>query len=202
MNQDKELNIELLKQIKRGDEKAFQMVFNSYFPGLLAFAKEYVRDEEVAKNLVQEAFLKLWENRENLQDDSNLKGYLYQILRNNSLNYLKAEKVRQKYEERLQFRYNELLLNYQALEQVDFDSISFKELNDIILKTIEQLPPQCKKVFEMSRYESMQNKEIAEQLGVSVKAVEGHMSKALKQLREQLKHHFPAGVLSILIGII
>lgn len=202
MNSDTELNKELLKRIKDGNEKAFQLVFNSYFPGLLAFTKEYVQDEEVAKNLIQESFLKLWEVKNELQNDSNIKAFLYQILRNKALNFLKAQKVRQKYEERLKYKYNESVLNYEALHQLDFNSVTFKELSEIIEKVIQSLPPQCKKVFQLSRYESMKNREIADELGISVKAVEGQMSKALKKLREQLKKHFPSDFLTILMTIV
>ena len=168
----------------------------------MSFTKEYVNDEEVAKNLIQESFLKLWEKRKSLKNDSNLKAFLYQVLRNKALNHIKAQKVKQKYEEQLKYKYNEYLLNYDALTQLDFNSVSFKELSAIIDNVIQQLPPQCKRVFEMSRYESMKNREIADELGISVKAVEGHMSKALKKLREQLTLHFPSGVLSVLISII
>ncbi len=202
MIQEKELNTELLKLIKLGDEKAFRIIFNSYFPRLLAFSKEYVNDTEVAKNLVQESFLKLWENRQTLKEESNLKAFLFQVLRNSSLNYLKAEKVKQKYEERLKHSYNEMVLNYGALKQLDFDVVSFNELTEIIDKTIRELPPQCKRVFELSRYQSLKNREIAEKLGISVKAVEGHMSKALKQLRTQLKEHFPSELFAVLMTII
>uniref|UniRef100_UPI003217EADC RNA polymerase sigma-70 factor n=1 Tax=uncultured Draconibacterium sp. TaxID=1573823 RepID=UPI003217EADC len=202
MIQEKELNTELLTLIRRGDEKAFRIVFNSYFPRLLAFSKEYVSDTEVAKNLVQESFLTLWKNRQTLETDSNIKAFLFQVLRNNSLNYLKAEKVKQKYEEHLKYRYNESVLNYGALTQLDFDAVSFKELTEIIEQTVRELPPQCRRVFELSRYESLKNREIAEKLGISVKAVEGHMSKALKQLRAQLKKHFPSDVFMLLMTII
>ncbi len=202
MSRENELNTELIKLIKKGDEKAFRIVFNSYFPRLLAFSKEYVNDGEVAKNLVQESFLRLWEKRQTLKNGSNLKAFLFQILRNSSLNYLKAEKVKQKYEERLKHSYNELELNHGALKQLDFDAVSFKELTVIIEKTIQDLPPQCKRVFELSRYELLKNREIAEQLGISVKAVEGQMSKALKQLRTQLKKHFPSEMFTILLTII
>ncbi|WP_147383951.1 RNA polymerase sigma-70 factor [Maribellus luteus] len=202
MIQEKELNTELLNQIKRGDENAFRIVFNSFFPRLLAFSVEYVNDREMAKNLVQESFLKLWENRENLKADSDLKAFLFQVLRNKSLNYLKAVKVKQKYEEHLKYRYNELILNYEALCQLDFDVLTFNELKGIIESTIEELPPQCKRIFELSRYDMLKNKEIAEKLGISVKAVEGHMSKALKQFRKRLKEHFPSDFFAVLLSII
>ncbi|MCK3685730.1 RNA polymerase sigma-70 factor [Maribellus sp. YY47] len=202
MIQDKELNTELLNLIKRGDEKAFRIVFNSYFPRLLAFSSEYVNDREVAKNLVQESFLTLWERHETLNPDSDLKAYLFQVLRNKSLNYLKTIKVKQKYEEHLKYRYNELLLNYEALSHLDFDVLSFNELKAIIENTIAELPPQCKRVFELSRYEMLKNKEIADQLGISVKAVEGQMSKALKLLKKRLKEHFPSEIFTLLLTII
>ena len=202
MLDQKELDKEVIKLIRKGDENAFRMIFNAYFPSLLSFAKEYVLDEEVAKNLVQEAYVKLWEKRESLSDDSNLKAFLYHILRNSSLNHLKGEKVRRKYEERLKYSYNEAILNYEALNRLDFDSLSFEELSNVINETINNLPPKCKIVFEMSRYQSMKNREIAEELGISVKAVEGHISKALKELRSELKKQFPSGLISFLITII
>lgn len=195
------LEKEILQLIKQGNENAFRTIFNSYYPKLLAFSKEYVKDQEVAKNLVQESFLKLWENRFKLRDDSNLKAYLLKVLRNKALNYLKAEKVKLKYEEQMKHQYNELVLNIGALNQLDFDMLSLTELNDIIERTIRQLPPQCRRVFELSRHESLKNKEIADQLGISIKAVEGHISRALCQLRKQLKIYFPTEVFTIFISL-
>lgn len=192
-NQDP--NIEFLKSIRQGKEKAFREVFIAYFEPLEVFSRAYVEDKDVAKDMVQEVFTNLWNKRSSLPEKINLKAYLYQAARNNCLNYLKRLKVQARYEKRTLDNYNDLLLNYEALIQLNFDTLSYNELLDALNKAICQLPPKCREVFELSRYDGMKNREIAETFGISVKAVEGHISKALKHLKDQLKTSYPYGLI-------
>ncbi len=189
---EKEINIDFINSLKQGKEKSFRAVFDIYFESLQVFAKMYVEDEEIAKDMVQEVFYKLWKKRSSLPEKLNIKAYLYQSLKNNCLNYLKRLKVQAKYKKRVLDNYNDLQLNYEALLQLNFDAVSFNELLEKLNKSINQLPPKCKEVFELSRNDGLKNREIAEQLNISVKAVEGHISKALKQLKKQINTQFPS----------
>lgn len=188
----------IVANIKKGDEKAFKIAFTTWFEPLFLFAREYVINEEVARNLCQETFLTLWEKRGLLQNDSNLKAFLYKITRNNCLNYLKNKQVSLKYQQTLNLQYREMLLNYGALADLDFEQLEFDELYNLIQNTIDSLPPQCQKVFKMSRYEHMKNKQIALELDISEKAVEKQISKALRELRATLEKNYPALVIPLL----
>lgn len=183
----------------RGEEKTFHTIFIAYFESLTVFAKAYVVDIEIAKDIVQEAFYNLWEKRSSLPENSDLKSYLYQATRNNCLNYLKRLKVQEKYEKRILDNYNDLLLNHEALSQLNVDALSFNELLEALNKAISNLPPKCREVFELSRVDGMKNREIAEQLNISVKAVEGHISKALKQLKDQLNSYYSSALMLMLL---
>ncbi len=179
----------LLIDLKKGNQKAFTRIFQFYNSKLSYFAKEYVIDEEVALNMVQDAFLKLWENSKNLKDSTSINAYLYTITRNNCLNYLKHQKVEAKYHQKITKDSLELELNYGALKRLEYDLYDFEEVQKIIDHTIELLSPQCKQVFLLSRYENLTNAEIADKLGITVKAVEANITRALKIFRLELKDY-------------
>jgi RNA polymerase sigma-70 factor (ECF subfamily) len=195
---DQKLNNELVNSLRQGKERTFRAIFIAYFESLEVFAANYVEDQDVAKDMVQEAFTNLWIRRSSLSGNTNLKAYLYQTTRNNCLNYLKRLKVKAKYEKRTLDNYNDLLLNYEALVQLNFDAISYNELIEALHLAISELPLKCREVFELSRYDGMKNTEIAEKLNISVKAVEGHISKALKQLKDKLKIHYSTSLILLL----
>lgn len=179
----------LLIDLRNGDRKAFTRIFHLYNPRLSYFAREYVIDEEVALNMVQDAFLKLWENSKNLKDSTSINAYLYTLTRNNCLNYLKHQKVEAKYHQKVTTDSLALELNYGALKRLEYDLYDFEEVQKIIDQTIELLTPQCKQVFLLSRFDNLTNAEVAEKLGISVKAVEANITRALKIFRLELKDY-------------
>ncbi len=196
---DRRLDSELIKSLRQGKEQAFRSVFMTWFESLEVFAKAYVEDREVARDMVQEVFANLWSKRSSLPEEANLKAWLYQATRNNCLNYLKRLKVQAKYEMRALDNYHDLLLNYEALARLNFDAISYHELMEALNNAMNSLPERCREVFELSRYDGMKNREIAEKLGISVKAVEGHISKALKQLKDQLHAYYSSDLILFLL---
>jgi len=179
----------LLFDLKKGNKKAFTQIFQIYNSRLSHFAKAYVIDPDIAMNMVQDAFLKLWENSKNLKDYTSISAYLYTLTRNNCLNYLKHQKVEAKYHQKITKNSLELELNYGALKRLEYDLYDFEEVQRIIDKTIELLSPQCKQVFLLSRFENQSNAEIAEKLGITVKAVEANITRALKIFRLELKDY-------------
>ncbi len=179
----------LLEKLKNGDKDAFTRIFYIYNSRLSYFAKAYVIDEDIAANLVQDAFIQLWENKKKLNDNTSVAAYLYTITRNNCLNYLKHQRVEAKYHQKVIKDGLELELNYGALRSLDYDLYDFEEVEKIIDKTIELLSPQCRQVFTMSRFENQSNVEIASKLDISVKAVEANITRALKIFRTELKDY-------------
>ncbi|KOH45007.1 RNA polymerase sigma-70 factor [Sunxiuqinia dokdonensis] len=192
--------MDLTKSSFLAKEKNFRVVFMTYFESLEVFAKAYVADEEVAKDITQEVFANLWAKKTSLPPQINLKSYLYQATRNNCLNYLKRLKIRSKYEKRARDNYQDLLLNHEALSQLNFDELSYQELVNSLSEAISELPPKCREVFELSRFDGMKNKEIADHLNISIKAVESHISKALKTLKSKLKPHYPASMIFFILS--
>ena len=143
------------------------------------------------KILCKTHFLLLWDKRHELKVDSNLNAYLFTVARNNCLYKLRDQRYRQKLFTTNSLDQNELELNMEVLSTLDSSAYTFDEIDRIIERTLEELPPQCKKVFILSRFEERKNKEIAEELNISVKVVEKHISKGLKRFKVSLKDYLP-----------
>ncbi len=197
-----EINIELFKRLKEGDETAFEIIFKSFFEQLVSFANEYVFDREISKGIVQETFIKLWKKRVNIDVEANVKAFLYTITKNSCLSYLRHVKTKQKYFEKRKKDFEDLMLNYEALSQLEIDRIDFNTIEKIIKETVESMPPRCKEVFTLSRFEELSNKKIAEKLEISVKAVEANNSRAIKLLRKNLRDYLQPAIVVLVMELI
>jgi len=177
-----------LTKIEQNDlDIIFKDLFKEHYISLLGYCNSYIKDEFVAKDIVQDSFKALWEKRTIWCSNSNVKYILFTIVRNNSINYLKHKKVEFKYASDYRKDYIHAELNLKAIEYDGSDYLIAKEVNTCIESAIEELPDRCKQVLELSRKREMKNKEIAEELTISVKTVETQMTKALKHLRSRLK---------------
>ncbi len=161
----------------------FEQVFKEHFKGLHAYAFTIVRDDADAEEIVQNVFYKLWERREQMGELQSVNAYLYRSVYNESLNYLKHQKVKMAYQ------------SHSANHTPQFaganDNASVKELEGRIQAALNDLPEQCRTVFQLSKFEELKYREIAERLGISVKTVENQMGKALKILRTKLAEFLP-----------
>jgi len=175
--------------LSRGDEKAFEELFHLCYDKLFHFTKAYVIDRETAREIVQEAFIKLWEIHTRLKPGSNPEAFLFTVVRNNSLNYLKHCIIERKYSQSTRQQMEFFQLNYAALKNDTIEILYFAEIQEILNKAIENLPPKCREVFELSRRYEMKNKEIAEKLNISIKTVENQITEALKRLRATVKKY-------------
>ncbi|MBI9064758.1 MAG: RNA polymerase sigma-70 factor [Marinilabiliaceae bacterium] len=175
----------LVKQLKSGSKSAFNSIYHEYYEMLLYVSLQYVSDRDDAKEAVQEAFVKLWTNRDTLKETASIRNFLYTIVKNNSLNVLKKREVMLRSHDNI--RWMEMHYNYEAMSRLGFDSIEFKELKQKVDQAIENLPEHCRVVFKMSRFHQLKNREIAEKLNVSEKTVEAHMTKSMKLLKGELK---------------
>lgn len=191
-----QLNERLLNYLKSGNEESFKAVYNHFYSRLSFFVSQYVVHPDVTENIIQDTFLTLWIKRSTLKENTNLNAYIYTIAKNNCLKRLRDQKYRNKIIS-TQVSELELELHASALFRLDTNTLAFDEINSIVKSTLESLPPTCKLVFEMSRFQMLKNQEIAESLGTSVKTVEGHITKAIKALRTSLKDYLP--LLSVII---
>lgn len=179
----------MARELKTISNEEFRSIFDQYYPMLFHLGKEYLQDEDEAKEVAQNAFVKLWEIRESLSNESNIRNFLYTIAKNNCLNCIKRREVLAVHHDRM--KYLEMHFNYEALDRMDHNYLEFSELKEKIEEAISSLSENCRRVFYMSRFEDKSNKEIAEELDVTVKTVEAHMTKALKYLRKELKDYLP-----------
>lgn len=186
-----ENDLELLKKIKNNDEIAFKVIFNKFYSRLYYFVLEFISLNDISENIVQDTFFTLWNKRHELKDDSNLGAYLFTVAKNNCLYKLRDQRYRQKVFSTNSLDQDELEMNIDVLSTLDSSAYTFDEIDHIVEKTLAELPPQCRKVFTLSRFEERKNKEIAEELNISVKVVEKHISKGLKKFKVSLKNYLP-----------
>ena len=181
---------QLFERLRNDDEAAFRVIYNNYSSRLYYFVLEFIPLKDAAENIVQDTFVTLWNRRKELKDNTNLASYLFTGAKNNALYRLRDKKYRQKlFSDAIDA--SEMNLNTEALATVDTSVVAFQELEQIIQETLNNLPPQCKKVFELSRFREMKNKEIAEELNISVRTVEAHISKGIKTFKIALKDYLP-----------
>jgi RNA polymerase sigma-70 factor, ECF subfamily len=177
-----------IPSLRKGEKKAFEAVYNEFFGVLYHLCLHYLHDEKVSEELVQDTFMKLWEIRETLNDQINIRNFLYTITKNNCLNHLRNQKISLKHQENI--KYLEMQFNYEALEKLG-NYIQFEELRGKIDEAISNLPAEVIETFKLSRFEELSYREIAEQQGISIKTVEARISKALRILRIDLKDYLP-----------
>jgi RNA polymerase sigma-70 factor (ECF subfamily) len=181
-------------ELKEGDVNAFEMFFKTWYQPLCNYAYTFIQDKDEAEEIVQSAFLSVWEKRATLDIKTSLKSYLYTMVRNTSLNVIKHEKIKQKY-------VGEALAVEDRTHDGVVQTVLSTELENKIQEAMEALPEQCRLVFKLSRFEELKYAEIAAQLNISIKTVENHMGKALKIMREQLKDYLPV-LIAFLMTII
>jgi RNA polymerase sigma-70 factor (ECF subfamily) len=173
----KEEEAAILLLQKTDENKFIEVLFKRFYAPLGRTVNRIVNDQEATEDIVQDVFMKIWNNRKTLEFTISLKSYLYRAAINAALNYLEKNKRLVAYE---QDEFPEPSSN--SVEE----HLNFKEVEERIKEAIDTLPPACKTIFVLSRYEEMSYREIAESLQLSVKTVENQMGKALRQLKQQL----------------
>ncbi|MBL4704168.1 MAG: RNA polymerase sigma-70 factor [Flavobacteriales bacterium] len=177
---------EIWNQLKQKDRSAFELLFRTHYEPLVGFVFKYLGNQPEAEEVVQDVYFQLWKKLDEVEIETSIKSYLYQAARNKSLNIIKHRIVQRKYEEHVQFHDSP----FDSTNQIEVD-----ELQERIQKAIDTLPEKCREVFLLSRFEEKKYKEIAEELGISIKTVENQMGKALKVLRGELADYLPMMVL-------
>ena len=170
---------------------SFNEIYNSYYKKSFFFAKSYVHDDLAAEDITSVSLIRLWEKLQTEEIDY-IEPLLLTILKNKALDYLKHEEVkRAAFESMVDWHQQELSIRISTLESCDPNEIFSDEVEHIIQDTLKSLSEQTRLAFLLSRFENKSNKEIAKQMGISVKGVEYHISKALKALRITLKDYLP-----------
>lgn len=170
----------LIQGLKKGDHNSYEVLFDLYYAKFVNFADAILKDTAVAKDLVQEAFIRIWINRSKLDENQSLENYIYVIVKRLIINYIRDSKP-------------SVNLDAEKAHAISGDAWTGADLLVIANETrrrindaIDRLPPQRRTVFTMSRHQGMSNKEIAESLQISVKTVERHITMALAELRENI----------------
>lgn len=158
-----------------------------WYARLKIFASSYVRDNNASEDLVQDTFLKIIESEINLEECENIGALLYTILKNKCLDFLKHKLVEYKHNSAMLMEYNLLLTNQYALEDNSINIITNNQIKKALNEALDKLPEQTRKVFILCKYQHLKYDEIAQELKISVKTVEYHMSKAFSFLRKEMR---------------
>jgi RNA polymerase sigma-70 factor (family 1) len=180
----------LTKIIEENDHKGFELLHELLYNVLCNYACRFVYSKEAARDVVSEVFFRFWKNRKELKIKTSCRAYFFTAVKNQSFNYLTRQAKHMIPSEAYEL---DVLIHEGTPEEVYL----YNELSDKIECAINTLSPQCKTVFTLSRYEGLKNVEIAQQLRLSLKNVEAHMTRALKSLRYSLKNELPYLILII-----
>ncbi|WP_319481819.1 RNA polymerase sigma-70 factor [uncultured Draconibacterium sp.] len=175
-------NEKLINRFIDGDKTAINDLYAEYSPRLYRFAIAYLKSESEVLDIVQEVFVNVWINRNKLKKDSNLDAYLFTVAKNTLVSVFRKKLSEKDYLEHLR--------NKSITNSIDTESqFNYNQLSDKLSDLVEQLPPQRKKIYQLSKERGLANKTIATELGISVKTVEDHLSKASKFIKKNLTEY-------------
>ncbi|WP_276345587.1 RNA polymerase sigma-70 factor [Daejeonella sp. JGW-45] len=177
-------DIRLTELIRKGDKPSFDRVFLKYFKNLHAYAMKFAGEKDMAEEIIQNVFCRIWEKRGQLKADGYLRAFLYRSVHNECVNYIRHRKVRSSFQV---YYVGKPELNESNLAE----ELGASELERRLYAAINELPEECASVFQMSRFEQLRYGEIAAELDIPLKAVEYQMGKALKILRIKLADFLP-----------
>lgn len=172
----------LVSELKSHNEKAFRKLFDLYYQDIYGYSVSLLKSKEAAEENVQDVFMKIWQNRENLNPEQSFKAYIFTIARNQAFNFLNKAA-------------NDLLLKeavfYESQKSHDYGDYSIREedCKKLRKEAMRQLPPKRKQIFKMSRKKGMSYEEISQELGISINTVRNQMSKALESMRVFFRVH-------------
>jgi len=173
---DIRLELKYLTELGEGNHKAFDALFAWYHPKLIYFFNGFLKDEEMACDMAQEIFFKVWINRGTISKVDSFGKYLFRMARNMIYDYFDHSLIREKYNTKHR---QEIVVYTDMIEE----ELYAEELSLLIDIVIEKMPPQRKRIFEMSRKEGLTNQEIAEELNINKRTVENHLTQALSDIR-------------------
>ncbi len=183
----------LIQGLKAKNKIVFDFVFQYYYSGMCAYAETILKDAKAVEDIVQDIFVILWIKGEKTEITGSLKKYLFTAVKNRCFDYLKHQKVK-----------SQSIIKLKYSENINQDTPEYwyaeTELQKIIDNILDTLPPRCREIFQMSRFDGLKNQEIADRLGLSKRTIELQISNALKRLRKDLRPYLPLFLLSLLLN--
>lgn len=171
---------ELVLQLGNNDKKALDELYNYYYPRLYAFAKRFLKVEDDINDILQDVFIKLWENRKNIKNVETFNAWIFTITKNTVVSYFREKIKLTEFESRVR--------EMATTEGYLTDSTAeYEDIKEKVGQLIEKLPEKRKQIFKLSREQGLSNNEIATEMGISVKTVEDHMMHAIRFLKDNLK---------------
>lgn len=179
-------------QVSTEYKAQFEEAYISYYARMKRFARQYVIREEDAENIVQDIFFELWEKQLDFTSFVNLNGFLFMMLKNRCIDFLRRKTIEQQAVDEIQSEYiHTLKMNFESLEVLDNELLSNVDIDSIIQNAIDSLPEKCREIFVMNKIEGKKQKVIAQELNISIHTVESQMAIAYKKLKEVLKDYVP-----------
>ncbi|WP_106832259.1 RNA polymerase sigma-70 factor [Parabacteroides pacaensis] len=172
-----------LTGLKQSNKDAFSLLFTTYYTDLVLFGGNFVQNKTIAEDIVQNVFLKLWNDRSNLEIETSFKSYLLKAVRNSCLDELRHQEIVRDYH--CHAAHSAILDDYDTENY-----ILYSDLYTRLEEALKKLPPKIREAFEMNRFEGLKYQEIAQRLEVSQRTVEVRIGKALELLRIYLKEFF------------
>lgn len=170
---------EIFERIQKGDREQFEHLFRTTYVSLVRYAMTLIRDHDSAEEIVQDLFVRIWQERDRLKIRSSVNGYLFRSVHNSCLHMVEHRRVIDRHAA-------EMEKQKQEEEESVTVEINYRELQEKIGIIIGRLPVRCGQIFCMNRFEGLKYAEIAERLSISVKTVEADMGKALKEFKKAL----------------
>ena len=172
---------QLIEMLREGDPLSFEILFQQYYVRFYNFCRNLIKDSHAAEDIVQNVFMKVWVNRGNLHPDQSIHNYIYVLTKHEVLNHIR--------DRRAYVQVERLIISDHTSPSITDETFLFRELDERIRCFIAAMPEQRRKVFMLSRYRGMSNKEIALTLGLSVRTVDRHINLALASLRKEFMNN-------------
>jgi RNA polymerase sigma-70 factor (ECF subfamily) len=184
-------------ELKKGNPVAFKEVFTTLYPRLKGYCRLFVHNHQLIEDIIQESFIAVWEKHHTIQIEKSVESLFFVVVRNRCLNELKKRKLEEGKIDLENLPGSEL----QYLYQLDFTEKEEKSIEEMLIesmqKAVDELPGKMKLVFTRCKIEGRKQKEVADELGISLKMVEKQISKAREHIREKLNNQYPAMILVI-----
>lgn len=186
----------IINPFEINSEMNFGVFYNAYYLRFVRYAYYYVNDLPTAEDMTHDALLYYWENKHKLPADTDVLGYILQSVKHKCLNHLKHLQVEIEYSRnRTELHDWEIATRIQTLEDSSYSTIFSKDIMDLVMKALDELPEQTRQIFVLNRLDNQPRKDIARQLGVSQQKIDYHINKANAHLLHRLKDYIPLLVL-------